>query len=213
MLTSNRKPLKIFGIPFSVHTRKVILTTRLKSIPREVIPVVPVIPDNPPPNWRSVSPTGLIPAIDDNGYVLADSTAIALYLERKHPEPALLPSEPENYGRALFLDAWAGSALFRAVVHPLFHHQVVRPNIHKAAGDPSLAPDEYLVAGKLSIADLAVVSNLIVLHYLGQRIDSARFPRLAGYFQRQLGSPIMRETLEDEKPFVENMGLDRAFLS
>ena len=113
----------------SVHTRKVILAARLKAIPREIIPVVPVLPDNPPPNWRSLSPTGLIPAIDDNGYVLADSTAIVGYLERKVPEPALLPPRPGDVGRALFLDSWAGSALFRTVIHPLFHHQVVRPNL------------------------------------------------------------------------------------
>jgi glutathione S-transferase len=231
MSTSSQTPLKIFGTPLSVHTRKVILAARLKAIPREVIPVVPVVPDNPPPNWRSLSPTGLIPAVDDNGYVLADSTAIVGYLERKVPEPAILPPHPEDLGRALFLDSWAGSALFRLVIHPLFHHQVVRPNLRKTAGDPaaieaalkqsapdaftyleSLAPEAHLVAGALSIADLAVVSNLIMFHYLGHRIDAVRFPRLAAYFRHQLRAPVMVETLADEKPFVESMGLDRAFL-
>jgi hypothetical protein len=47
---------------------------------------------------------------------------------------------------------------------------------------------------------------------LGHRIDAARFPRLAAYFQHQLRAPVMVETLTDEKPFVESMGLDRAFL-
>jgi glutathione S-transferase len=232
MSASTQKPLKIFGTPLSVHTRKVILAARLKAIPREVIPVVPVIPDNPPPNWRSLSPTGLIPAIDDNGYVLADSTAIVSYLDRKVPEPALLPPHAEDLGRALFLDSWAGSALFRLVIHPLFHHQVVRPNVHKTAGDPAaieaalkqsapdafaylekLAPDTHLVAGALSIADLAVVSNLVMFHYLGHRIHAARFPRLAAYFLRQLRSPAMVETLAEERPFADSMGLDRVFVS
>ena len=232
MSTSGQKPIKIFGVPISVHTRKVILTARLKSIAREVVPVVPVIPGNPPANWRSISPTGLIPAIDDNGYVLADSTAIVAYLERKVPEPALLPSDPQDYGRAWFLDSWAGSALFRQVVRPLFHQQVVRPKIHAQAPDPmtidtalkqsapeafshleQLAPDAHLVGDKLSIADLAVVSNLIMFQYLGHRIDAARFPKLAAYFQRQLDSPIVFETLQSEKSFVEQMGLDLGFLS
>jgi glutathione S-transferase len=232
MSTASQKPIKIFGIPISVHTRKVIVAARLKSIPREVVPVVPVIPGNPPPNWLSISPTGLIPAIDDDGYVLADSTAIVSYFERKFPEPALLPADTRDYGRALFLDSWAGSALFRRVIHPLFHQQIVGPKIHETAGDATvidtvlkqatprafthleaLTPKAQLVADTLSIADLAVVSNLIMFHYLGHRIEAARFPKLAAYFRRQLDSPVMAETLQHERPFVENLGLDLAFLS
>jgi glutathione S-transferase len=34
--------LKIYGVPLSVHTRKVIVVARLKGLPYEVVPVVPV---------------------------------------------------------------------------------------------------------------------------------------------------------------------------
>jgi glutathione S-transferase len=221
----------IYGVPLSVHTRKVILASRIKSIPHQVTPVIPVIPDNPPPDWRAISPSGLIPAIDDGGYLLADSTAIVLYLERKVPEPALVPTRLEDHGRALFLDAWSGDALFRKVVHPIFHNQVVSPNIHKKPGDPaaietalarsapeafgyleSLAPQAFVVGGRLSIADLAIVSNLVMFHYLGHRIEAARFPRLSAYFQRQLDSSLLRAALEAEVPFVDHLRLDRTFL-
>lgn len=223
--------MKIWGVPLSVHTRKVILASRTKSIPYDLTAVIPVIPGNPPSNWRSLSPTGLIPAIDDDGYVLADSTAIVLYLERKVPEPALVPGKLEDHGRALFLDAWAGDVLFRRVVHPIFHNQIVKPRIHDKPGDrsaidealgtaapeafsylESLEPGAFLVGGKLSIADLAVVSNLMVFHYLGHRIEPARHPRLAAYFQRQLDSSLLRGAVQDEAPFAQNMGLDRTFL-
>ncbi len=231
-MTAFQRPMKIWGVPLSVHTRKVILASRIKSIPHDVTVVIPVIPDNPPADWRSLSPTGFIPVIDDGGYVLADSTAIVHYLERKVPEPALLPSKPEAYGRALFLDAWAGDVLFRKVVHPIFHNQVVSPNIHHRPGDPgalatalrtsgpeafsyleSLAPETFLVGGTLSIADLAVVSNLIVFHYLGHRIEPAHHPKLFAYFQRQLDSSLFRTALQAETPFVDNLGLDRTFLA
>lgn len=226
------KPLQIYGVPFSVHTRKVILTARIKSIPYEVVPVVPVIPENPPANWRTISPTGLIPAIDDGGYVLPDSTAIVLYLERKHPAPALLPAGIEDYGAALFLDSWAGSALFRQIVHPVFHNQVVAPNIRKVAGDraaiasalEAALPEAYgylerrvhgafFVGEQLTIADLAIVSNLLTVHYLGHRVDADRYPRLAGYFRRHLDTPLLAAAIADEKPFVEGAGLDRSFLA
>lgn len=232
MTASSTKPITIYGVPLSVHTRKVILAARVKSIPHQVTPVIPVIPDNPPPNWRAISPTGLIPAIDDNGCVLADSTAIVLYLERKVPQPPLVPQGLEDHGRALFLDAWAGDALFHNVVHPIFHHQIVGPNIHKRPGDQaaidtalgrsgpeafgyleSLAPGAFLVGEALSIADLAVISNLLVFHYLGHRIEPARYPRLTAYFQRQIGSPLLQTALEAEAPFAQSLGLDRSFLT
>ncbi len=230
-MSTNENPLKIFGVPISVHTRKVLMAAQYKSIPREVVPVIPLIPGNPPANWRSISPTGMVPAIDDEGYVLADSTAIVIYLEGKVPEPGLLPSEPRDHGRALFLDSWAGTALFRTLVRPLFHEQVAQPQIYKRLGDAalietalrhrapeafeyleSLAPEQYLVAGKLSIADLAVVSNLVMFHYLGHRID-ARFPKLNTYFRAHLDTPLVAETLQRERPIVEQMNLDLSLFS
>jgi len=223
--------MKIYGVPLSVHTRKVIVAARLKEIPFELETVIPVIPGNPPSNWREISPTGLIPAIEDQGFRLADSTAIVAYLERKHPTPALLPADDREYGAALSLDAWAGSELFRGVIHPLFHNQIVAPKIRNVQGNQvmidaaknkaapeafayleSLDPEGYMVGGKLTIADIAIVSNLILFNYLGYRIEP-RFPKLNAYFRRHIEEPTLSVALGDEKPFVDQMGLDRSFLN
>jgi glutathione S-transferase len=222
--------MKIYGVPLSVHTRKVMVAAQLKNIPFELQVVIPVVPDNPPADWRDISPTGLIPAIDDDGFRLADSTAILHYLERKQPAPALLPTDKKELGAALFLDSWAGSALFRNVVHPIFHNQVVNPNIRKVPADNGAidtalnksAPEAFAylenldlgdcaVGDRLTIADLAIVSNLITYHYLGHRI-APRFARLNAYFQHHLDSPVLSAALAADRPFVEQMGLDRSFI-
>jgi glutathione S-transferase len=220
--------MKIYGVPLSVHTRKVLLAAKLKAIPYELQVCIPVAPETLPANWRALSPTGLIPVIDDGGYLLADSSAIIHYLERKRPNPALLPEGDKALGEALFLDAWAGGTLFRDVVHPIFHNQIVNPNIKKIAADAasidealvkaqaafayleSRAPRDFLVGESLTIADLAVVSNLINFHYLGRRIEP-RFQKLSTYFQRHLDSRLIRHALGEEAPFAEQMGLDRSF--
>ena len=36
-----------------------------------------------------------VPVLVDGGEVIADSTAIALHLEDRHPIPALLPADPQ----------------------------------------------------------------------------------------------------------------------
>src|SRR5262245_62005009 len=93
--------LKIHGLPFSAHTRKVILAAIEKDIAYQLVPVVPL---TPPAGWTDLSPLGLIPAIEDDSVATADSSVICLYFERTRPRPPLYPSDPMQYARALWLE-------------------------------------------------------------------------------------------------------------
>src|SRR5262245_27805860 len=128
--------LKIYGVPISVHTRKVIVAALAKGLPHEVVPVVPVIPGNPPPNWRELSPTGLIPALTDGDFTVADSAAICGYLDRAYPDKPLYPKAPRDYATALSLEQYAGK-LFSDVVRPLFHEVFVHPKVQNVPTDQS----------------------------------------------------------------------------
>src|SRR5271167_2223284 len=108
--------LKIYGVPISVHTRKVLIVAALKRLPHEVIPVVPVIAGNLPSNWRELSPTGRIPAITDRDFAVADSTAICMYLDRAYPEHAIYPKAARDLARTLSIELYATEQLFRNVV-------------------------------------------------------------------------------------------------
>jgi glutathione S-transferase len=223
--------LKIYGVPISVHTRKVIITARLKGQPYDLIPVVPVIPDNPPPNWRELSPTGLVPVLQDGDFTLADSAAICAYLERRWPAASLYPSDPQRYGHALWLEQYASGTVFRDVVRPLFHEVFVHPKVKGIATDgalvgevltrvlpevfsylESVSGDRFLAGDALSVADLAVMSNLINLQYIGFALDRTRFPKLAALYDRVLQVPEVIAALRAEQPVVQQMGLDAGFL-
>ena len=52
-----------------------------------------------------------VPVLVHGDRVIADSTAIALYLEETWPEPALLPADPLARARVLLLEDWADTAL------------------------------------------------------------------------------------------------------
>ena len=223
--------LTIHGVPLSVHTRKVIVTAILKKMDYRAEVVIPVIPDNPPPNWSSLSPTGLIPVLEDGDYTLADSNAICLYLEKKQPAPPILPGDARAHGRALWFDAYAGGTIFRHVVQPLFVQTVVNPNINKVPGDKAVIDNvlgnvlprilgyldrqidaQYLVGDTLTLGDIAIVSNFIVYQYMGYGIDAGAYPRLARYLKEIAATDAFAKALDAEKPFVANMGLDRRFL-
>jgi glutathione S-transferase len=224
--------LTIYGVPLSVHTRKTLITAIHKNIEYKFEVVIPVVPGQPPSNWAALSPTGLIPAIQDGDYTLADSTAISLYLEKKQPSPSILPADDRQYGRALWFDAYAGGTLFRQVVHPLFYQSVVAPNINKVPTDKSVtdgvltevAPKifgylesqidgKFLVGRSLTLADVAVTSNFLVYQYCGFTIDADRCPKLARYVREIIGVDVFQKALAQEKPFVEQMGLNSRFLN
>lgn len=223
--------LTIYGVPLSVHTRNAIIAAILKKMDYRLEVVIPVIPNSSPPNWNTLSPTGLIPALQDGDYTLADSNAICLYLEKKQPAPPLLPSDAKEYGRALWFDAYAGGTIFRHMVHPLFAQTVVNPKIRQAPADQAIIDSvlnqvqpkilDYLesqISGKflagdtMTLADIAIVSNFIVYQYMGYKIDAGPYPKLARYLKEIAATEAYRKALDDEKPFVANLGLDRGFL-
>jgi glutathione S-transferase len=64
---------------------------------------------------RRLSPLGKVPVLVDGADVIADSSVIARYLERLHPEPRLIPSDPTARAYALLLEEWADEALYFVV--------------------------------------------------------------------------------------------------
>jgi glutathione S-transferase len=217
--------LKIYGVPISVHTRKVIVAAIEKKLPYENDPVIPF---NPPVGWDKLSPTGKIPVMSDGDFDLADSSVICAYLEQTHPEPALFPQAAKDRARALWLEEYCDGTVYREVVHGLFFQTVIRPKILKQETDraaidailtqalpkvlgylETVAADGYLVANRFGIADIALVSNLVNYHYLGYRIDAARYPRLDRYFKNLCRRHSIAAALRAEHGVVDNMGLDR----
>jgi glutathione S-transferase len=220
--------LKIYGVPISVHTRKVIVTAIEKKLAYENEPVIPF---HPPAGWDELSPTGKIPVMTDGDLTLRDSSVICAYLERVHPDHPIYPAETASFVQALWLEEYADGTIFREIIHGLFFQKVIRPNIlgqptDTAAIEAILAnalpkllgylerriAGKYLVTDRFGIADIATVSNLINFHYLGYRLDAQPFPKLAAYFAGQLRHPSIETALRAEQPVAAKMGLDRSFL-
>ena len=216
--------LKIYGVPISVHTRKVIVAAIEKELKFENDPVIPF---NPPAGWDKLSPTGKIPVVSIDGFEIADSSVICAYLEQTHPEPALFPHAAKDRAHALWLEEYCDGTVYREVVHPLFVQNVIRPKILKQETDPAAVEATlakalptvfdylenvvgagFLVGDRFGIADIALTSNLVNYHYLGYRLDAARHPRLDRYFKRLCRRQSITAALRAEQPFAKNMGLD-----
>lgn len=73
------------------------------------------------PAYRAVNPQGLVPALDENGALLAQSIAIMEYLEDTRPQPALLPADPLGRARVRGL-----SLIVACEIHPLNNPRVLK---------------------------------------------------------------------------------------
>jgi maleylacetoacetate isomerase len=73
------------------------------------------------PAYRAINPQGLVPALETDGALLAQSVAIMEYLEDTHPRPTLLPADPLGRARV------RGLALIVACeIHPLNNPRVLK---------------------------------------------------------------------------------------
>ncbi|MFM7342371.1 MAG: glutathione S-transferase family protein [Betaproteobacteria bacterium] len=90
----------LYGLPVSTYTAKVRLALCWRGIAFE---------EREPPGgyrslaWRDIVPMGTIPAIDDQGFLLAESEAILEYLEERFSDRPLLPQGPQRRAQVRLL--------------------------------------------------------------------------------------------------------------
>jgi len=214
--------LEIMGVPFSAHTRKVILAANEKKIPYQLQPVVPLAP---PENWAQLSPLGKIPVIREDGWTLPDSSAICFYLERRYPRPALYPSDPALLGRALWIEEFVDGGLAPHVLHGLLMQRVFAPKFLNRAPDQALIDKsvnetippllayldcnlsgDFFVGDAFSIADITVASLLVNCRHAGEEIRAADYPSLHRWLVNLLQRDCFRIAFETELPAAESVG-------
>jgi len=80
-----------------------------KGVPFDVVEVALVDGAHLEPTYRDASLTARVPSVDHDGFRLAESSAIAEYLEDLVPAPRLLPGNVRDRARARQLMAWMRS--------------------------------------------------------------------------------------------------------
>ena len=178
----------------------------------------PVMPFGLPPEYIKKSPLGKIPCYEDGDFVLPDSSCIVAYLERTHPSPALYPSDPKEFGRALWYEEYADTKLVENL-GAIFFQRVVKAGILKQEPDEDLVQKtlkegippvfdylegeigdrEVLVGTHFTIADIATCSPFVNFMHGGESVNAKRWPRLAAYVERIHARPSFKALIEEEK--------------
>jgi glutathione S-transferase len=194
----------VYGSSVSPFVRKVLVALFEKGVAFEHRPVGFHAADV---GFRAASPLGKIPAIEDDGFRLADSSAILDYIESRHSEPALIPTDPRSAARARWFDKFGECELTRQALIP-FVERFLKPRLFKVDGDEALAQraidtglpplfdyleaqidGPYLVDGAFGLADIAVAAPFHNLRLAKVAVDPARWPKLAAWTAATLERP------------------------
>ena len=200
---------RIHGTAGSPFVRKVRAAFAEKGVANVLAPVDIF---DPPPNFERISPLRRIPVLEFVGdgagrAPLADSSAILVWLEAAHPEPALFPADPYERGRAAWIEEYADTVLAyqlgMGVMRPLLAARggaaVDQAKLDEALGrrlppllgylDGALGQAPWYCGGAWSLADLAVAAQLSGL-VLVDRLDAlSPYPALARLLGQALDRP------------------------
>jgi glutathione S-transferase len=107
-------PLRVMGSKISYYTGKFEGYLRYKEIPYEFVTMTPTV------RREVVRRTGAaqMPAVElGDGRWMTDSTPMIAWLEEQFPEPAVIPTDPEQRFFSLLLEDYAEEWLWRPAMH------------------------------------------------------------------------------------------------
>jgi glutathione S-transferase len=137
--------LQLHQFRHSAFCEKVRLVLAAKRLDYTVVEVLPGLGQ-----WQlfRISGQRQVPVLVDGAEVIADSSAIALHLEARHPEPALLPADPRERAQVLLLEDWADTTLAACCRLALLQAAAADPLLRAALlPDTTPGPLRQLVAG------------------------------------------------------------------
>jgi glutathione S-transferase len=153
------------------------------------------------PEYLKIHPFGQVPALDDEGFVIYDSTIINEYLEDEYPYPPLMPKDSEGRARARLMEDLrdshfnpAAGLLFRELRKPEGERdqkiiEQARAKITECLErmEKELTGRDYL-AGEFSLADIAFYPNIDTLDRIQVQVD-AKYPNVLAWIARLKARP------------------------
>ena len=161
--------------------------------------------------YLKVNPRGKVPALDADGKVLVENTAILSYLARRFPEKKLLPADPVEEARCISTMVW-----FSNIVHPAYTHfyrperyvegEAARASVKqagkKAFFDALKEIDSMLTGKRWIMGDQYTVADPYALVFYGwglrAELPMKELTAYTAWKDRMLERPAVRKILESE---------------
>jgi glutathione S-transferase len=211
--------MKLYGFVLSPFTQRVLIAARIKG--HELIL-------EPPPGgtlqssaFAAISPMCRIPLLEeDDGWRIAESTAIIAYLDDVLEGPPLLSADPRARALAQQMVAFADTELAPGLRHfmlqKVFRSRADAGQLAYGREQILIALDalakagigtwEYAASGGPGVADAALIPNLVLIEILQASFDAGDLmgqrPGLDAYWKRARVSSIGQRTMEEMRAIV-----------
>ncbi len=187
--------LKIWGRTNSVNVKKALWCIEELGLPFERTDAGMQFGIVNTPEYRKMNPNGLVPTMDEDGFILWESHSIVRYLAAKFGKGVLWPMDERTRGVANQWMDWAFS--FQGSVRDSFWHLIRTPaekrdaqaieNSRVKSGemarilDATLA-DRMYVAGAFSMGDIPIGCE--VQRWMRLPMERPKLPHLEAWFER-----------------------------
>ena len=198
--------LVVWGRDNSVNVQKVLWTCEEIGLPYQRIDAGAQHGVVDTPEYRALNPNGLVPTLDEDGFVLWESNAIVRYLASKYAMGRLWPTEPRMRAIA---DQWMDwqTSTFWPVLRPLFVGLIRTPAANRdvqaleyarakiatllAIIDVQLRSRPFIAGEMFTPGDIAL--GCCVLRWMELPIERPEFLYLRRWFERLVERPPFRK--------------------
>ena len=149
---------------------------------------------------RALHPFGKMPVLRHGDLVLCESKAIATYLDRRFPGPAVFPSDPHLAALTEQWVSFVNTSVDRTLIRTYLFAYIV-PKGPDGTPDRAVAATGHLVGGEFSFAD---INLLPILFYIRQTPEGgealAGAPHLSAYYDVHAARPCFARTVPPVGP-------------
>ncbi len=198
--------IKLYDFSLSPRARKVRITLAAKGLEYEKVPIDITKGEQKTPEYLAINPYGKVPALQDNGTTVYESTIIMEYLNDTYPTPPLLPDDVGQRARARVLMHYADNPYESAVAtlaaeillkpmqggttdHDIVSQANTALNLCFDHLTNELGNNDFLVGSTLTLADIPYVSWALLFPRLNVDIP---YPRLEAWINRLKEQPSVR---------------------
>ncbi|XP_054711351.1 uncharacterized protein LOC129220941 [Uloborus diversus] len=191
-LTANIMTIDLYQLPESPPCRTVIFTAQHLGIKLNEKYMDLFTGEHLKPEFLEINPQCTVPVINDDGFYLWESRAIAAYLVNKYaPNHPIYPEDPHERAvidRMLYLDCGLFAAE-RNIMVPLWKKGTPPSQEHLEAlkkqlniFEESLGKTSYAAADHITLADFSLVTHIEQVRVIN--FDLSGYPRITVWMQK-----------------------------
>lgn len=209
--------VKIYGAIISTCCQRVVTVCKELNIPYEIVPINFDKGEHKSPEYLEKQPFGQVPyMIDDDGFTLYESRAIARYLAEKYAPGKLTPTEPKGAGRfnqaasveVSNFDPSAASIVFEIVFKPMWKltadQGVVAEKTKALEGklavyEVILSKQKYVAGNELTAVDLFHLPYGHLVSSCGVNLADPSRPNVKRWWEEVSSRPSWQEVQKEVK--------------